>query len=125
MAGEYDWTLTWTALLNAQAISDSSDHNAGAISNDGKLATEVAIKIAYGATATEGVVVSILREGDTDYEAAGDSPFSFSMPYTASTTHRRTISVPGDIGRFEVLLSNDSGAEVTADVDYRQAVAAS
>lgn len=124
MAGEQDWTLTWTALVDAQSIADAADHNGGAISNDTKLDTEVAIKVAYGATANEGVKVYILREGDTDYEAEGDDPWGFEMPYSVSTTHRRTITVPAEIARFEVLLTNDSGASVTADVDYRQAVAA-
>ena len=120
----YDWTLTWTATsIDATAVANASSATSAAISNDGKLATEVAITIAYGATATTGVVVSILRDVDgTNYEVAADLPWRFSLPFTVSTTHRRTITVPGDIARFKVMVSNDSGASVTADVDYRQAV---
>lgn len=126
MAGEFDWTLTWTAETDAQAIADAADHTSGAISNDTKLATEVAITIAYGATATEGVKVYLLREVDASYEAEGDDPWGFEMPSSVSTTHRRTFTVPASTAaRFKILITNDSGASVTADIDYRQAVAAS
>lgn len=124
MSGEPDWTLTWTAETDGQAIATGADHTTGAISNDAKLDTEVAIQVAYGATASQGVKVYVLREGASDYEAEADNPWGFEMPYSTSTTHRRTFTVPASIGRFKVLLTNDSGASVTADVDYRQSVAA-
>lgn len=125
MAGEHDWTLTWTATtIDADTIADAADLTSDAISNDTKLDTEVAVMIAYGATANQGVKVYVLREGASAYEAEADNPWGFEMPYSTSTTHRRTFTVPASIGRFQVLLTNDSGASVTADVDYRQAVAA-
>ena len=58
----------------------------------------------------------------TNFEAHADNPFAFSMPYTISTTHRRTITVFGETSNFKVHLRNDSGASVTATVRYRQAV---
>lgn len=126
MAGEMDWTLTWTADADGQTIADAGSHTGGAISNDTKLATEVAVKCAYGGTATEGVVVYLLREGDTAYEDVDDAPFSTGvMEYAASTTYRKTFTVAANIPRFKVLITNDSGAQVTVDIDYRQAVAAS
>lgn len=123
MAGEFDWTLTWTADTNAQAVADAASHTSGAISNDTNLATEVAIQVAYGATATEGVKVYVAREGASAYEVVADNPWGFEMPATVSTTHRRTFTVSGDIARFKVIVTNDSGASVTLDIDYRQAVA--
>ena len=125
MSGESDWTLTWTATsIDADVIANAGDLTSDAISNDSKLDTEVAVQIAYGATASQGVKVYVLREGASAYEAEADNPWGFAMPYTVSTTHRRTFTVPASVGRFKILLTNDSGASVTADVDYRQSVAA-
>ena len=90
MTGEYTRPESWTALVNAQAITDTGSNTSGAVSNDATLGTEVSVQIAYGGTATEGVKV---------YVAAETEPH---------------------VGDFKIILTNDSGASVTADVDYRQ-----
>ena len=86
--------------------------------HDGNWGTELAVEIAYGATADQGVKVHVLRAvDDAAYESAADAPFSFEMPATISTTHRRTFFVDGlRIGQFKLHLTNDSGAQVTATV---------
>lgn len=127
MAGEYDWDAAWTTTtgINAATVTNAGTDVTETLSNDTKLATEVSIEIAYGATATEGVVVSILRDVDaTNLEGTGDAPYAFSMPFSTNTTHRRTITISGSTSAFRVHLANDSGASVTATVRYRQAVAA-
>lgn len=127
MSGEYDWAASWTAdgTISGSNIADAGDATSDEISNDGDLATEVSIEIAYGATANEGVKVYVLRDVDgTNFEAEADSPWGFEMPYSTSTTHRKTFTVPGSISAFVILLTNDSGAQVTATVRTRNAVAA-
>jgi len=58
----------------------------------------------------------------TNFETESDAPWGFSMPYATSVTRRKVFTVPGSIGSFKILLTNDTGASVTADVDYRQAI---
>jgi len=126
MSGEFDWTGTYTAEVNAQSVADAGDHTSGAISNDGKLATKVGITVAYGGTANEGVKVFVLGLVDgTNYEAEADDPWGFEMPFSTATTHRRTFVVPAGVhDSFKILATNDSGAQITLDVDYDQATAA-
>lgn len=124
-----DWgTLAWTTdgTLNAASIANNASSDSGAISNDGKLDTEVSVEIAYGATASAGAVVYVLREvggsGGNDYESRDDLPWGFEMPRTVSTTHVRTFTVPASIGRFKIQVFNNAvGASITATVRYRQA----
>lgn len=119
-----DWELTWTTTsINASAVANAGTAITAAISNDLKLGTEVSVEIAYGATASQGVKVYILRDVDgTNYEAVADGAWGFEMPKTTSTTHRRSFTVSADISRFKIHLTNDSGASVTATVRYQQAV---
>lgn len=126
MFGE-NWNLSWgfaqvsAADVDETAIANSASLTTDPISNDEKLNTEVSIEIAYGGTANEGVRVFILRDVDgTEYEGAADAPWGFAMPHATSVTRRRTFTVPASIGRFRVLLTNESGAEVDASVRYRQ-----
>lgn len=104
-------------------MTNTSTATTAAISNDNKSETEVSVTIAYGGTADEGVKVYILRDVDgTNYEAVADGPWGFMLPYTISTTHRRSFTVAGDrVSSFKVHVTNDSGATVTATVRYRQA----
>jgi len=126
MSGEFDWTGTYTALVDGQAVANGGSHTSGAVSNDGKLATKVGVSVAYGGTASEGVEVRLLGLIDgTNYEAEGDAPWGFTMPFSTSTTHRRTFVVPAWVeDDFKILVTNDSGASITLDVDYDQATAA-
>ena len=119
-----DWGDTWLATsIAASAIANAGSATTGEISNDGKSGTEIAIEIAYGSTATEGVKVYILRECNGSYEAAADNPYGFEMPKTVSTTHRRVITLDGlTFRKFKILITNNSGASVTATVTYNQGV---
>lgn len=128
MAGEFDWTLTWTSLQDGSTITDTNFQTSTAVSNDITLGTEVAVEVAYGGTVDEGVKVYVCREdGDGTYEdpSANDTPWGFEMPSAVSGTARKSFTVPPSIPRFQIVLENNTGATVTVSVDYRQAVAAS
>lgn len=121
MTGEYNWSGTYSPLVNAQAVATGADHtSATAISLNNKLAAKVGITVAYGGTATQGVKVYVLGLVDgTNYEAEADGPWGFEMPYTVSATHRRQFVVPASLhDSFKILVTNDSGGSVTVDVDY-------
>lgn len=118
------WPLTWTATsIAASTVTNGSTATTAAISQAAKTATEIAITIVYGGTATAGAIIYLLRDVDgTNYEAVADVPYGFTMPYSASTTYRRAFAVQGtDASRFKVMVSNPSGASITATVSYQQA----
>jgi hypothetical protein len=120
-----NWDSTWTATsIASSTITNTSSSTTASISNSGKVGTEVSVTIAYGGTATQGVIVNVLRMVDDTptYESAtNDAPWGFTMPYAISTTYHRTFNVPGDrVSKFEVYISNNSGASVTATVDTKQ-----
>ena len=119
-----NWPLSWSSTsIAASTITNTSSATTAAISNDSKYATEVAVTVAYGGTASEGIKWYILRDSDAGYEAAVDNGWAGQLAATVSTTHRRTITVPASsISRFKVHLINNSGASVTATVTYQQAV---
>jgi len=118
-----DWDASWsTTSIASSSIADAGSASTAAISGDLKAETEVSITITYGAIATEGVKVYILRDVDgTNYEAATDSPWVIEMPSAVSATKRKTINV-GNLSSFKVHLTNGSGASITATVDYKQSV---
>jgi hypothetical protein len=121
-----DWTLDWTTTsINGSSLSASGGQaTTAAISNDGKLDTEVSVTAAYGAgtVGASDCIVYLLRDVDgTNYEAIADGPWGFSLAKTASTTHRRTFTVPASVGRFQILVRNNTGVTVTATVRFRQA----
>lgn len=118
----WDSTSTATSIASSAITNSSSATTSAAISNDGKAATEVAVSITYGETANEGAKVYLLRSADgTNFEAVADAPWQLEMPYTTSTTHRRTFAVAASmVSSFKVAVSNSSGASVTATVVYRQ-----
>ena len=120
-----DWPLTWTtsSAISSSTITNGSTATSESISNDLKLTTEVSVEIAYGSPASAGVIVYVCGDIDgTNYEAIADGPWGFQMNATASTTVRRRFSVPSWISRFKIILSNPSGASVTATVRYQQSV---
>ncbi len=119
-----DWDASWAATsINATAIANAGNATTAAISNDLKTATEVSVTAAYGATATQGLKVYILRDVDgTNYEAVADGAWGFEMPKTVSANHRRSFTVPDSVSNFKVHVTNDSGASVTTTVRTRQAV---
>lgn len=126
MSGEYNWSGAYTALVNAAAVANGGDNTSAAVSLDGKLALKIGITVAYGATASQGVKIYVLGLVDgTNYEAEADLPWGFDMPYTVSTTHRRTFVIPAGMhDSIKILATNDSGASITLDVDYDTATAA-
>lgn len=126
MAGEWDWDDAWTSSsINATAIANASTATTATISNDGKLGTLVGVTVAYGATVNEGVKVYVLMDVNGTFESVADNPYGFELPGTVSTTHRRSFVVPAEYGDdFQVHITNDSGAQVTADIDYKQAAVA-
>lgn len=124
MSQYYDWG-SWAAIDTALAISNGADDTSDAQDLDGKAAAEVSVKAVYAAgTVTQGLKVYILRDQDgTDYEAEADLPWGFEMPYSSGGTYRKTFSVsPADMGGFKILVTNDSGVQVTVTTKIRTAV---
>lgn len=117
-----DSAAAWQATsIAASTVTNSGNAETGAISNNSKLGTEISLKCAYGATATVGLKVYLLRETDSsEYEAVADKPYGFEMPFTVSTTHRRGFWVPHSFGAFKIRVENPSGASVTVTVKTRQ-----
>ncbi len=118
-----NWEDDWSTLISAQNIANAGDLPSDEVSLDQHWSAEVSVAVTYGATATQGVKVYVLREVDASptFEGEADSPWGFEMPYAASATRRRTFSVDGlSLRDFKVHLSNDSGAQVTATVKYRR-----
>ncbi len=120
-----NWETNWTTTsISSSSISNSSTATtSSAIDNDNKACTEVSVSIAYGGTATEGCKVYLLRDIDnTNFETTSDLPWGFQMPFATSVTRVRTFTVNGSmISKFKILVSNASGATVTATVRYKQA----
>lgn len=121
MAGEFSFSA-WSALVTSQAITDTNSHTSGAVSQEGKLGTEVSVECAYGATVDQGALIYIARQvdGTPTYEALTDNPWGFEMASAVSATRRVVFSVPPDIGDFQVIIQNDTGASITVDVSTRQ-----
>lgn len=117
-----DWAADFTVQLSSVTIADAANDDTSYISHDGKWGTEVAVEVVYGNPATEGVKVYVAPNTGAAVAAdLADSPWGFEMPYTASTTHHRHFFVDGTaIGSFRVLLTNDSGAAVTATLGTKQ-----
>lgn len=121
---------TWTVdpLLDAAVIGTGAGADGTAVSNDGKLDTEVSVEVAYGATYTGDVVLYFAREtggaSNGGYEdtttAAG-----YAIPGAASTVRSRTFTVPASIARFRPHVDNPSGADVTVTVRTRQSTGTS
>jgi hypothetical protein len=119
-----NWDTNWTnTSINGSSITNSSTATTATVDNDNKSSTEVSVKIVYGGTANEGAKVYLLRDTDgTTFEGTTDLPWGFQMPYAVSGTRYRTFTVAGSmISKFKVLVSNASGATVTATVKYKQA----
>ena len=114
--GTPDWNDAWTTHANADAMADAaSDDIATGISHDGKWATEVSVQVDYGATATEGVKVYVLRyvSAAVTESGANDAPWGFQMKYLANATKYAVFTVDGTmVSKFSVFATNDSGASV-------------
>lgn len=121
-----DWDASWTTTsIASSSITTGSNATTAAIALDGAISCLVSVSIAYGGTATEGAKVYILSDTDgTNYEAVADNPARvYQLPYSTSTTYRRTFAIPAtDYDDFKVHVTNDSGATVTATVDYKLAI---
>lgn len=118
-----NWGSWTTTSINSSSVSDESTATTSAISLDSTSGVEVSVAVAYG-DATEGVKVFVLRDVDgTNYEAVTDKPWGFELPYAGSATRRRTFTVSADrVSSFKVLVTNDTGDDVTATVRTRAAV---
>ena len=119
------WDSIWSATsIASSTVTNGSNATTAAISNDTKVGTEISVTVAYGGTATQGVLVNVLRMVDdspTFESATNDAPWGFAMPFATSTTFHRTFTVPSDrISKFKVYVANSAGASVTATVNYRQ-----
>ena len=127
MASGFDWG-SWVVLgTEDQTIAAAADAVFGAIDNDGKVATEVAIDLTYAASSTLGANVQIERGIDgTNFESASSFPWTIPMPFAANTTKERVITIPADmIGKFRVRVVNLSTATYALSnvtVRYRQCV---
>jgi len=120
-------TINWDAAyaatsINASAVANAAVATTAAITNDGKIATEISVTVVYGATATAGLIVYLLRDVDgTNYEAVADKPWGFEMERAVSATYRRVFAVSaGEMDNFKVHVTNNSGASVTVTVRTRQ-----
>lgn len=121
------WDSTFTATsIAASTVTNTSSATTAAIDNSSHAGTEVSVTVAYGGTATQGLVVNVLRMVDdtpTFESATTDACFGFSIPYSTSTTFHRVFSVSSDrISKFKVFVSNNTGASVTVTVKYKQYV---
>ena len=121
----YNWDTSYAGTtINGAPIAAGAASTTETISNDQKLATEITIEAAYGATIPGGgVEVGILRGIDAAiFETTEDAPQSFTLPVAASATRRRAITVPGSISQFQVQVSNPAGNDpVAVTVRTRQA----
>jgi hypothetical protein len=123
-----DWDAGWAAETTANldgtgSIAANSSVAGAAVSNDLRTYTEVSVTVAYGATAADATVY-VLRDVDgTNFEAIADKPFGVTIPGVASTTIRRTFTVPASVSRFKVAAFNPAAnSAITVTVRYRQAV---
>ncbi len=118
-----NWPISWTTAINAASVTNGSSSTSSAISNDNKTATEISITVVYGATASQGLNVYILRDVDgTNFEAVADRPWGFVMEKAVSTTFRKTFTVSAyEASQFKVHVVNNTGASVTVTVRYQQA----
>lgn len=124
MANTWDGAVTNTSIASSSISDGGSATTTSAIDQSGNTATEVFVEIAYGATVNEGAFVYVLKEkaGGGAYEDIDDDPYGFEMPSAVSSTRNRALPVPGVVANsFKILVTNDSGASVTATVDYKQA----
>lgn len=125
MSQFYDWDASWTAVDTDLAVSSGADDTSDALSLDAKAAAEVSVKAVYAAgSPTQGLKVYLLRDTDgTTYEGEADLPWGFEMPYSGGGTYRRSFSVdPSRLGGFKILVTNDSGVQVTVTTKVRYAV---
>jgi hypothetical protein len=126
----HDWDAAWTTIDAVIALTQggTTTDTSAAISLDGKSACEVSIDTDYSnhAKVTAGLRVYLLRDiNGTDYEASGDNPWGFEMPFTQSGSNRRTFSVdPGMVGSFKILLdwgNTTANSVATTATSYRTA----
>lgn len=120
-----NWDTSWASTsISSTSIADGTAATTAALSLDEKSACEVSVTVTYGATATEGVKVYVLRDTDgTNYETVDDKPWGFELAKSSGTTRRRTFTVAADrVSVFKVSVVNDTGDDVTATVRTRNAV---
>jgi hypothetical protein len=126
MAAGFDWGA-WTLLgTEDQTIAGAADAVFGAIDNDLKVATEIAVDVTYASGATDGATVQIERDIDgTNFESEGSLPYTVPIPFLANTVRERVFTIPADYcGKFRVRIVNLDGSEsiTNATVRYRQCV---
>ena len=125
MATQYvQWENSYTtSSVNGSTVADGSNVATAAISADEKFATEIVVEVSYGSTVNDSAEVLIQKQtSDTPtYEGEADQPTTLAMPATASTTHSRTFNFPAEsASAFKVAVSNDTGAQITVTVRYKQ-----
>lgn len=118
-----NWAGSWTATsIAASTVTNSSTATTAAIDNDNITSTEIAVTIVYGGTTNEGARVYVLRDVGGTYEVIVDGAWGFMMAYSVSGTYRRSFVVQSiNASKFKVMISNSTGASITATVSYKQA----
>lgn len=120
----YDWDSAWSSTSIDGTMADATSQTTAAISNDGKVVTEISVSVTYGGTTDQGAQVYVLRDIDgTNYETSDDKPFGFELPYSTSSTRNRVFTIAADrVSDFKVEVSNDTGDTISTTVLYRQAI---
>lgn len=118
-----NWSSYSATSIAASSITNTNTATTAAINLDNLSACEVAVTIAYGNPADEGIKVYVLRECESGvWEEVASNPWGFMMPYGTSVTRRRSFSVAASmVSNFKIHLTNNSGATVTATVSYKTA----
>ena len=103
----HNWEAAWNvidaaiALTNGGTVADTS----AAVSLDGKAGCIVSIDTDYSDHALSGTGLQVFILADingTAYEADGDGPWGFEMPFTQAGTHRRAFAVlPAEVNSFK------------------------
>ncbi|OGT57692.1 MAG: hypothetical protein A3E01_02840 [Gammaproteobacteria bacterium RIFCSPHIGHO2_12_FULL_63_22] len=113
------WSADNATSIAASSIANTATDTTGEISGDAA-SIEFGFQIVYGGTATQGVKAYLLHHSGTAYQDVSDNPPAIELPYSVSGTHDFSWTVTGlAAGKYKVHLTNNSGATVTATVNYR------
>ena len=122
----FNFEDTWTTLQNGVTLTQGGtvENVSDAVSLDGYVGAEIAIKAVYSdhAKATAGLSVYIERDANDAYEDDADGPFGFEMPFTQNSTHRRTILIGAHSNlKVHLVWGNTTGSSaVTVTTSYKK-----
>jgi len=118
------FTPTWDSIpqattIAADAIADAANLVSDEITNEVK--SGIMVKIVYGNPATEGAKVYLLPEiSDGVFAAIADGNPIAEMEAAVGATRNAWFAIPPEMRKFKVGISNDSGASITATVNYQR-----